>query len=106
MCSSELGSYLAWYLDGSDTSPLFLLQVTVGFGSPVTIALKKANFPENRNKRSFYFFFFYFTANIMITILDHGVRVLHVVRIYWGWIVLPIKVRHSNIQGKPDAKLQ
>lgn len=46
VCSFELVSYLVWYLDVSDTSPLFLLHVTVGWGSPVTMALKKANLPE------------------------------------------------------------
>lgn len=46
VCSFEWVSYLVWYLDVSDTSPLFLLHVTVGWGSPVTMALKKANLPE------------------------------------------------------------
>lgn len=46
VCSLEWASNLVWYLDVSDTSPLFLLHVTVGCGSPVTMALKNANFPR------------------------------------------------------------
>lgn len=51
MCSLEVGSYLLWYREVSETSPLFLLHVTVGVGSPMTIALKKANFPVKKGKK-------------------------------------------------------
>lgn len=36
------------YFSVSEMSPLFLVHVTVGVGSPVTIALKTANFPLER----------------------------------------------------------
>lgn len=51
VCSLEWLSYFVWYLDVSDTSPLFLLHVTVGWGSPMTIALKKANLPAKTRQQ-------------------------------------------------------
>lgn len=50
VCSREFGSNLVWYFFGSEISPLFLAHVTVGVGSPTTMALKIANLPASLQK--------------------------------------------------------
>lgn len=46
ICSSVNSSYLVWNFSLSERVPLALLHDTSGFGSPVTTALKIANFPK------------------------------------------------------------
>lgn len=50
VCSWEFGSNLVWYFFGSEISPLLLAHVTVGVGSPTTMALKIANLPASLQK--------------------------------------------------------
>ena len=47
--SPSLSLYLHMYFAVSVSTPLFLVQVTVGAGSPFTMALKKASLPGRKH---------------------------------------------------------
>ncbi len=70
-CSPELVSWTILHLSSS-ISPLFLIQVTVGVGLPVTTALKIASFPTEMAARMYRY--------IIILKYQKDLRVLHVIR--------------------------
>lgn len=94
VCSLELGSYLAWYREGSETSPLFLVHVTVGVGSPMTMALKKANLPAS-------------TSTQVYTYSKHACS--HIICVDYAWLkccyclVLTIKKQWCSVVNLVSA---